>query len=51
MMTTVSADSRVLAAASSGKARVWEVDSGREMAALSLHANDLISVACKGVSQ
>lgn len=45
MMTTFSADSRFLAAAISGKARVWEVDSGREMAALSLYANDLISVA------
>ena len=45
MMTTFSADSRFLAAAISREARVWEVDSGREVAALSLHANDLISVA------
>jgi WD40 repeat protein len=43
-MTTFSADSRMLAAAISGGARIWEVNSGREVAALSLHANTVVSV-------
>jgi WD40 repeat protein len=45
MITTFSADSRFLAAAISREARVWEVNSGREAAALSLHANAVLSVA------
>jgi len=45
IMTAFSADSRFLAATISGGARVWEVDSRRELATLSLHANRVISVA------
>jgi WD40 repeat protein len=44
IMAAFSTDNRLLAAAISGEARVWEVNSGRELAALSLHANGVISV-------
>jgi WD40 repeat protein len=43
-LTSFSPDSRFLAAAISDGARVWEVRSGREVARLSLHANQVISV-------
>ncbi len=45
MMATFSADSRLLAACIEGGAWVWEVGSWRELTALSLHANRVVSVA------
>lgn len=45
LMATFSADSRRLAASLAGGACVWEVGSWRELAALSLPANGVVSVA------
>jgi WD40 repeat protein len=42
---TFTADSRRVAACIAGGARVWEVGSWRELAALSLHANAVVSLA------
>jgi WD40 repeat protein len=45
MMTAFSCDSRFLAAAIEHVARVWEIGSRRELASLSTHANEVVSVA------